>query len=514
MKTLDNLMFYLLLISCTSIQAMNKYIAKNGNDNNAGTKKAPYLNIQKGLNIAKSGDTVFVKTGTYQEFVQFPTSGRIGNPIVLKNFNNDIVTIDAQNIREFCIFAIDKSNLVMDGINIQNSKDYNLRIEGCDNIIIKNVMCHLPVSNVFGSTGAKGIVLSSSKTKYGRNITLQNINAIGGQYGILMGSRLANINIIGGRYSYASIDGINMQITSSAEGKSQFNRNIIVDGVVTDHNLRQGMVTMGLEHATFKNFWSHHNNASGLQIENYSTDILIENFICENNSLGGGYEAGLWIDDSDNVIVREGILRNNQCGLRVSNSQNVLAYNLLIYSNNYTKIPTDFSNNSAGISFYSNILMPPINNIYDCHVELYNSVIYDNSNRYSQRGTVDLEGGGKYILKNNIIAYDQSTSVIYRTGKHKLISDYNLIYKIKEVNINHYNKISSKYSGNKQISTYFALTGQDLHSLNADPQFTDPTSGNFKLQLTSPALKAGINVGLNFNYHEYPINGRPNIGVN
>jgi len=147
-------------------------------------------------------------------------------------------------------------------------------------------------------------------------------------------------------------------------------------------------------------------------------------------------------------------------------------------------------------------------------VELYNSVIYNNSNRYSQRGTVDLEGGGKYILKNNIIAYDQSTSVIYRTGKHKLISDYNLIYKIKEVNINHYNKISSKYSGNKQISTYFALTGQDLHSLNADPQFTDPTSGNFKLQLTSPALKAGVNVGLNFNYHEYPINGRPNIGVN
>jgi pectin methylesterase-like acyl-CoA thioesterase len=57
---------------------------------NSGT----YTTIQAGLSAANAGDTVFVKTGTYQETVIFGKSGTVTAPIVLRNFENDAPIID------------------------------------------------------------------------------------------------------------------------------------------------------------------------------------------------------------------------------------------------------------------------------------------------------------------------------------------------------------------------------------------------------------------------------------
>src|SRR5665647_186715 len=118
---MTNKITILFLLMCyISAHATNKYVAKNGSDNNSGTCKTPFQAIQKGLDVAKSGDSVFVKAGTYQEYVQFPSNGKIGKPIVLKNYSNDSVTIDAQSKRAYCIYAIDKGYLIIDGINVLN----------------------------------------------------------------------------------------------------------------------------------------------------------------------------------------------------------------------------------------------------------------------------------------------------------------------------------------------------------------------------------------------------------
>jgi len=41
------------------------YVATTGNDSNPGTETSPYLNIQKAIDAAAPGDTIYIRGGTY-----------------------------------------------------------------------------------------------------------------------------------------------------------------------------------------------------------------------------------------------------------------------------------------------------------------------------------------------------------------------------------------------------------------------------------------------------------------
>ncbi len=74
----------------------------------------------------------------------------------------------------------------------------------------------------------------------------------------------------------------------------------------------------------------HENGATGIQIENGSENIVVENNLSENNAQKYEFEAGAWIDDSKNVVVRNNILRSNKVGLIVTISDRVL-FTIIIY---------------------------------------------------------------------------------------------------------------------------------------------------------------------------------------
>ena len=473
------------------------YVAKTGNDANAGTLLSPYLTIQKGVNSAAAGDTVFVKGGTYNEYVTFNASGTVGNPIVLKNYGSDGVTVDGASTNIYCLYATNKANLVVDGINVLNSTNYNILISGCANVTLKNLKSTLSLGS-----GAINIDIEASTTSWGTNITLQDVTTYGGAIGAYFRSQINGVSIIRGHYTYASLDGINI-VGATIADSANFVRNFVIDGSETSYNSRQGIITWCVKNGVIKNFWSHHNAATGIQIENYSSNILLEDFLCEDNSQVFTFESGVWVDDSDGVIVRRGIMRNNQTGFRVSGSRNVLAYNLLIYSNQDGNAAGMI--NASGVNFYSFPLNDPsYPSLYQCNVQLYNSVIDRNSISSSQRGSVVLQGEGTYTLKNCIISNDQSPYDIYRTGTHTLISDNNLFYNTRALSIYNLN-------GAVSLSSYKSGSGQDAHSINGDPLFV--STANFQLQSLSPAINNGTNIGLTSDFLGNPIISLPDIGA-
>jgi len=67
----------------------NYYVAKTGNDNNAGTSSSPFLTIQKAANIVNPGDSVIVRDGNYTssavEVLSITRSGTASSPIVFKS---------------------------------------------------------------------------------------------------------------------------------------------------------------------------------------------------------------------------------------------------------------------------------------------------------------------------------------------------------------------------------------------------------------------------------------------
>ena len=67
----------------------NYYVAKTGNDNNAGTSSSPFLTIQKAANIVNPGDSVIVRDGNYTssavEVLSITRSGTAASPIVFRS---------------------------------------------------------------------------------------------------------------------------------------------------------------------------------------------------------------------------------------------------------------------------------------------------------------------------------------------------------------------------------------------------------------------------------------------
>jgi hypothetical protein len=68
--------------------------ASAGAAGNPGTLAKPFATIQQAANIAKAGDSVFIRGGTYHETVHPPRSGSASARITFQNYNGETVVID------------------------------------------------------------------------------------------------------------------------------------------------------------------------------------------------------------------------------------------------------------------------------------------------------------------------------------------------------------------------------------------------------------------------------------
>jgi len=478
----------------------NYYVAKTGSDTNAGTLTAPYLTIQKGLGIAQAGDTVFVKAGTYQEYVSFKNSGTMGQPIVLKNYGNEVVLVDAENTRVYCIYTNKKSNLVVDGINAANSTVYNVFQTEGGNVTIKNINSSLPI--VPGKSNY--CFLFQSTTIWSHNITMQNCVAYGGGTGVYINDRTDGMKVTGGEVSYSNFTGFSVGTIGDTAIAP---RNIVVDRVYSHNNGRSGIGTRIAKNVTFRNCHSSYNASTGIQIEAMTYNSLMEDNLCEYNSRSFGYETGIWIFNSDGAIVRRNIMRGNSTGLRVSKMKNFQAYYNLIMNNNYNLDGTN--QNTSGVDFS------------ESSGTFYNNTLIGNSASNSKLGSIYVyplypEGGvtqpSNITIKNNIIMNDGSVDSpkdmdFDQSVGSTVICDYNLVYNAnRAINI----QIGTT---NYSWATYKLVSSQDSHSINSNPLFVNAGSEDYRLQAGSPAINAGVNVGLTTDYLGHTINGLPDIGA-
>ena len=120
----------------------------------------------------------------------------------------------------------------------------------------------------------------------------------------------------------------------------------------------------------------HDNGATGIQIEDGSENIVVENNLSENNAQKYEFEAGAWIDDSKNVVVRNNILRSNKVGLTITGSDRVIVHDNFLYFNNRGAENLD---NAAGL-----IVEDSVTNISVTH-----NTFYKNGASGMERGAVN-----------------------------------------------------------------------------------------------------------------------------
>ena len=278
-----------------------------------GTIDYPYRFIQDGVDNASSGDTVFVLSGTYDEFVWIGSISQQGPSIMLvgqdrdSTFISGVVSIYYTNYTTVCGFTFPENDLddyCVAGFSLKNS--HNNRIK--NNIIRDRI-------NDFWSSGIY-LTDGSSNNTITKNSIIEN-NAAKGFYAIELrdgsNNNVASENTITGNTGdlFGSI-GINI--------RESFH-NVITANIIKD------------------NIGSYF--GSGIELK-WSCNNIISGNTLENNAFSGIHifaeedDLHLWYNCYDNVI-SENTIRGNLFGI------------YLFECLDNTISDNDISNNNIGI---------------------------------------------------------------------------------------------------------------------------------------------------------------------
>lgn len=153
-------------------------------------------------------------------------------------------------------------------------------------------------------------------------------------------------------------------------------------------------------------------------------------------------------------------------------------------------------------------------------VYLYNNVFLNDDYAYCLYSAYGTTSGSSIVAKNNIFARAISGTLYYwyfaSSVAGTLTSDYNI----------YWNSSTSSpfyYEGGARTWTYWTNTlGKDLNSPNTsgslNPAFLNAGGSylldtDFKIGVSSPAIDAGVGVGLSLDYFGNSIDANPDIGI-
>ncbi len=344
-----------------------------------------YSSIQYAINIASTGDTILVKSGTYYENVD------VNKPLILKgdDTGEGKPVVDGREIDSAINLSAGSSTL--DGFEATNGSDAGAGIMiVSDNNIIKNnnvdannndgIDMYYSSNNTLSSNNAlnnncDGIYMNSSS-----NNTLSSNNVSNNIcYGIDLDS--SGNNILSGNNASNNYDGIDLY-NSSNNMLNVNNASNNTDGIYLDSSSNN----------TLSGNNDLNNNGYGIYLGSSSNNTLSGNNASNNN-------YGIYQESSDNNILSTNYVSNNYDGIDLYYSGNNLIYNNFFNNtNNYNII-------SASNNFW-NITKTKGNNIIGNSYLGGNLWAYPNGTGFSQL-CADIDGicDSPYVLDSNNIDY-------------------------------------------------------------------------------------------------------------
>lgn len=458
------------------------YVSTRGNDAYPGTKALPFQSLGKAANVASAGDVVLIQAGIYYEDVRPVHSGVPDKYITYQNAGDGEVIIDAQEgKRAGCIEIDNQSYLQFIGLTVRGANSSLTwpragisMTNGTSHIILDNITTY---NNYFG-------IMAHGQENPVSFVTVKNSKTFGPgnigntHYGIFFYKKVYDSSIINNHVAYTLPEKLSYGIeisTDDLSNQSNGPRRIVITGNEADHNESQGIHTWNAVGVLIDSNYLHDNGATGIQIEDGSENIVVENNLSENNAQKYEFETGVWIDDAKNVVVRNNILRSNKIGLIVTGSNRVIVHNNYVYFNNRGAQNLD---NAAGLIVEDSVM----------NISVTQNTFYKNGATDMQHGAVNFglfhPTCTNITFKNNIVAETSNVLDLLQDSCSGFVSDFNDFFNTRSLSVE-WNQKKTDWP------TYLAVSGQDGHSLTSAPLFADPDAFNFSLQPTSPLIGKG-----------------------
>jgi len=259
----------------------------------ARTIKVPddYPTIQLAINHASSGDTVYVRAGTYNENVV------VNKTLLVIGENSSNTIVDGGNTG----FTVSADNVTLTGFMIQNA----LTSIYCNSSIGGNITGNIMLNNAVG----RGVRVDSSSN--GNTINRNNIT--NGYYGIELDS--SSNNTISNNTMTSNGDGI--LLNTGCDRNTLYNNTVWNDADGIDLGTNSENNTIARNNLT--------DNTIGLLVSSSHNNTVSENNIANNNE-------GIWFDwSTNNTVVGNNITSNSQSGVRLRDN----ATNNTFFHNNF-----------------------------------------------------------------------------------------------------------------------------------------------------------------------------------
>ncbi len=150
------------------------YVAKNGNNSNAGTKDKPFLTIGKAISTSKAGDTVIVGDGTYTAENNNGDANQglaPKNDTIIRAANKRKAIIDQTGTIAYGFFIGGRKNVTIDGFEIKNAKVIGINGGGapCVGHVFKNNHIHHCKNNGISTSGADLLTITGNEVHHCAN---------------------------------------------------------------------------------------------------------------------------------------------------------------------------------------------------------------------------------------------------------------------------------------------------------------------------------------------------------
>jgi hypothetical protein len=368
----------------------------------------------------------------------------------------------------------------------------NIFIDSGSYVIINGFTCTGATDSGGQSDGAITVKGTAS------HITIQNNTVIGSgfsgsRYGIIT-KQATSYHTIANNTVHGFLDAGIIIIGSGSSTDSTRSTGNEVYGNNNSYNNGSGFYPTQMDNSIIHDN-SFHDNASVGSAEEYGIGILscsnnefYNNRIYNNHNMGvqfyGGNPSGDYGPSNNNKFYRNWVYDNregNGHGLNIAAVNGNYCQNNAVYYNIFTGNKIGFAPN--GYTITGGLV--------------YNNVFYGNTYGVSYMWYTT----GGYTYKNNIFS-SNTTNEFYAGGNPSLTHTNNLYYRSSG------NTVS--FNGTNYILSAVKTTWE-LSCQNTDPKFA--SSPQFHLSSNSPAINAGVNVGLTQDHTGNAIIGLPDIGA-
>ena len=252
--------FILLFFFLIRLTATTYYVSPTGNNSNNGKSLASaFLTLQKGADVATTGDSVLIADGTYAGFDFRHASGTAGDPIVFKAIGNNAVITS-------------KGPLRFDGINIEGTSGNELKYVEVNGLKIMGL-----------GTNGNGV-----RVVFADHCIVRNCTSDGNERGIFTGfvdHILIEYNICSNAQREHGIYISNSSDSSIVRYNIVFGNKFI--GIHNNGDLSQGEDGINHSPMIYGNHIYNNNLAAGINLDGVYNPMIFNNVIYNNHNSQG-----------------------------------------------------------------------------------------------------------------------------------------------------------------------------------------------------------------------------------